>query len=461
MWIDRHLPALRERPLYGFGLALLLTVGAIALRLFLPDLPPFLTLYPAVLLSAFVGGRWPGMLAMVIGAVAAAYLFLGPAHGFALSSWDITALIGFVLVSSLIIFVVDLLDQAVWRLHRERKVLAEEQVALRRERQRIGLAVQSARLGLWELAPPDRMIWYPSYYALLGLDPETDVPSLTRFYAMVHPDDLAKVKAAYDGARSGKHVGEYEYRLIRPDGTVIWIAEHTAFYDMGATLHGVSQDVTGRKQAEERIRTLLREIAHRVKNQYTVILGMARETGKQITDAEEFQRTFAARLMSMSRSHDLLLEAGFAGATVRDLVDAQLTQFGVGERCTLKGPDLLLTPLATQYLGIALHELATNAVKHGAFRTSEGEVSVEWSLSRQDSAAVFTFKWSERGVSVATPPTGKGFGRTVLERIAPTALQGTASWTFGPEGLNWVLTAPDAVVARTVPPEEEAIGNRQ
>jgi PAS domain S-box-containing protein len=453
MWIDRHLPALRERPLYGFGLALLLTTGAVVLRLLLPDLPPFLTLYPAVLLSAFVGGRWPGMLAMVIGAIAAWYLFLGPQHGFALTSWDAAALVGFVMVSSLIIFVVDLLDQAVWRLHRERKALAEEQVALRRERQRMRLAVQSARLGLWELALPDRVRWYPSFYELLGLDPESSEPSLTRFYAMVHPDDLVKVKAAYDGARSGKHVGEYEYRLRRPDGTLIWIAEHTAFYDMGATLHGVSQDITDRKEAEERIRTLLREIAHRVKNQYTVILGMARETGKQTTDAEDFQTTFAARLMSMSRSHDLLLEAGFAGATVRDLVTTQLTQFGVGERCTLTGPDLVLTPLATQYLGIALHELATNAVKYGVFRTNEGEVAVEWGLSpNDDGAPIFTFKWSECGVSVASP-TGKGFGRTVLERIAPAALQGTASWTFGPDGMSWVLTAPDAVIARAAPDE--------
>src|SRR5262245_48657188 len=190
MWIDRHLPALRERPLYGFGLSLLLTAGAICLRLLLPDLPPFLTLYPAVLLSAFVGGRWPGILAMLIGAIGAWYLFLAPARSFTLNSWDVAALVGFVTVSSLIIFVIDLLDQAVWRLHRERKALAEEQVALRRERQRMRLAVQSARLGLWELALPDRVNWYPSFYALLGLDPESDPPSLARFFAMVHPDDV-------------------------------------------------------------------------------------------------------------------------------------------------------------------------------------------------------------------------------------------------------------------------------
>jgi two-component sensor histidine kinase len=191
-----------------------------------------------------------------------------------------------------------------------------------------------------------------------------------------------------------------------------------------------------------------------------VILGMARETGKQIAGAEEFQTTFAARLMSMSRSHDLLLEAGFAGATVRDLVDTQLTQFGVGQRCTLEGPDLLLTPLATQYLGIALHELSTNAVKYGAFRTSRGEVFVEWSLSRgADKTPIFTFKWRELGANVAAPPTGKGFGRTVLERIAPSALGGTASWTFGPAEIAWVLTAPDAVVARAVAPEEVRVSS--
>src|SRR5262249_52358859 len=102
MWIDRHLPALRERPLYGFGLALLLPTGAIGLRLLMPDLPPFLPLYPAVLLSAFVGGRWPGMLAMVIGAIGAWYLFLGPVRGFTLTEWDAAALAGFLIVSSLI-----------------------------------------------------------------------------------------------------------------------------------------------------------------------------------------------------------------------------------------------------------------------------------------------------------------------------------------------------------------------
>ncbi|TIW77738.1 MAG: sensor histidine kinase, partial [Mesorhizobium sp.] len=127
----------------------------------------------------------------------------------------------------------------------------------------------------------------------------------------------------------------------------------------------IARDITSAKESEERIRMLMREVNHRVKNQYAVILSMIRETNKRSGSPDVFEKQVRERIMALSRSHDLLVSADWKGATVADLLLAQAKPFGREDAIGLHGPALVLTPNAVQYLGIAFHELCTNSAKYG------------------------------------------------------------------------------------------------
>lgn len=201
----------------------------------------------------------------------------------------------------------------------------------------------------------------------------------------------------------------------------------------------IARDITQQKENERRIKELMREVNHRVKNQFAVILSMIRETRGHSTSPEEFERRTRERIMALSRSHDLLVKEDWRGATVSDLLTDHLRGFGAETRVKLTGPLLTLRPMAVQYLGMAIHELATNAVKYGALSDGAGSIDVSWWVSEHNE---FIFCWSERSSSTAKVASRSGFGTTVLGQIAPRAVSGKAVTTIGPQSLRWVLTAP-------------------
>ena len=209
----------------------------------------------------------------------------------------------------------------------------------------------------------------------------------------------------------------------------------------------IARDITHRKETEKRINTLMGELSHRVKNQYAVILSMMRETGKRAGSLEEFDHIVRERVMALSRSHDLLISGNWVGATLSDLVFAQLEAFSSKDVLVVDGPPILLSPTAVQYLGMAFHELATNAAKYGALSKSDGRVEVTWQTTKD---ARLQLKWRELNCE-AVAPTSRGFGSTVLERIAPAAVSGTGRIGFEEGCLTWTLDAPiKAVEAASV-----------
>jgi two-component sensor histidine kinase len=131
-----------------------------------------------------------------------------------------------------------------------------------------------------------------------------------------------------------------------------------------------------------------------------------------------------------------------------DLVRSQVGHYGEpgGGRVEMSGPDLLLTPVAAQYLGMALHELATNAAKYGALLVPTGKVRIEWRLAGPTDARRLQMSWVESGGAPVSPPKSAGFGRLVVERMAAEALQGEVTLEFPREGLRWFLDA-DATAA--------------
>jgi len=398
---------------------------AVIIKLVLPGLPPFLTLFPAVLLSAFVGGKVVGGVALIVCTLAGSYFasISSPELG---HRWQIASIVGFVVAGGLIVFVVGLLDTSVQRLQRER--------------QRLNVALRAGNAAIWEIFPDGRTYWDENFYALVGLPKRSEPPSSEEFLNMVHPEDRERMAQARRSMSAGTTPeSDDEYRIIRPDGSIVWLANHRTWINAnGRYFIGFTQDITQRKATQKQIKMLMGEVAHRVKNQYAVILAMVRETNNQSRTKDEMEFLVTSRIQALSRSHDLLVHGNWEGADLRELVTNQIEAFGMTDRLNVEGPDIRLSPNAAQYLGLAIHELATNATKHGAFAVTEGRVHFGWTLHE----GAFKAEWRELNVPIGSQSTVRGFGSKVLERLTPAALGGSGGVSFPASGLVWTIECP-------------------
>lgn len=215
-------------------------------------------------------------------------------------------------------------------------------------------------------------------------------------------------------------------------------------------LYGTAVEITERKLGEQRLRFLMREVTHRSKNMLAVIQAMARQTAIASDTVPEFLNRFGQRLQSLSASQDLVVDVPGAGVPIDILIRSQLGHAvdAVGDRITLAGPRLVLSGDATQHLGLALHELSTNAVKYGALSNDEGRVSIEWSLDGSGLGAddCFRMRWREAGGPPVSRPSRRGFGQVVIERTVGRALQGEVDLDYAESGLVWSLKAPARAV---------------
>jgi two-component sensor histidine kinase len=210
-------------------------------------------------------------------------------------------------------------------------------------------------------------------------------------------------------------------------------------------LVNVVADVTDRKISEEHIHFVMREMTHRAKNLLAVVQAMAQQTGRTAHTFEDFQKRFGQRLQGLAASHDILVLQDWQGAPLADLVRDQLAPFVEPARIEVSGPDILINPKAAEAIGLALHELATNAVKYGALSNSVGRIAISWGFENQGTVMQeLRLSWVERGGPAITTPSHKGFGYRVFERFVTRALNGKMTMDFPPEGLNWQLIVPTA-----------------
>jgi PAS domain S-box-containing protein len=202
----------------------------------------------------------------------------------------------------------------------------------------------------------------------------------------------------------------------------------------------VAQDVTDRKAHEEQVKFLMHEVKHRAKNMLGLVQVIARQTAAG--NPEDFVRRFTERIQALAANQDLLGRNKKQGADLEDLVRAQLAHFAdlVGSRIAVHGPKLRLNAAAVQAIGLALHELATNAGKYGALSVDAGRVDVRWRLEGN----TFMMNWSERDGPPISPPKRRGFGSTVLDSMAKLSVGGEVQLDYAPPGLMWGLTCPAA-----------------
>jgi two-component sensor histidine kinase len=196
---------------------------------------------------------------------------------------------------------------------------------------------------------------------------------------------------------------------------------------------------------------VMRELSHRTKNLLAVIVAMVRQTARSSSDVAVLQAQLIQRLQSLSASHDLLVAEDWTGASLEELIRAVLQPFigSSSEALECRGQPVFVNATAAQNLGLALHELATNAAKYGALSTSSGRVRITWSFEPDAEGTLrLLLIWEERGGPRVAPPTVKGFGHVVIERVVGQALSADVEYQFLPDGLRWSIALPLEFVVR-------------
>jgi PAS domain S-box-containing protein len=313
---------------------------------------------------------------------------------------------------------------------------------LREREADLQLAQDAANLGRWSWdLRTDELSWTDRCKALFGLSQE-GTTTYAMFMAALHPGDREKVDGAVKAAIRDRADYDVEMRSLWPDGSLHWIASKGRVYFEGGApsrMVGVAFDITSRKQAEEQMSYALREVDHRAKNLLSLVQAIARQTARTETPGE-FVELFSERLRGLAASHDLLVGNRWKGVALMDLARSQLAHFkdALGSRVRLKGPAVELNASAAQTIGMAIHELATNAAKYGALKNDSGAVVIDWSMEGER----FVMSWSEQGGPPVATPARKGFGQTVLVRMAQDALDAEVSLDYKPAGLEWRMACP-------------------
>src|SRR5712672_2781705 len=264
-------------------------------------------------------------------------------------------------------------------------------------------------------------------------------------YDITHPDERDRDREPLRRLVAGEStVFDVEKRYIRKDGNAVWARTTVNVIrdESGRPLRNtaVILDITERKEREVKEHLLMREINHRAKNMLSVVDAIAHQTAAK--NPEDFVERFSERIQALSANQDLLVRNEWRGVDDEDLVRAQLAHFAdlVGSRIAVRGRKLHLNAAAAQAIGLALHELATNAGKYGALSTDSGRVEVCWETDR----GTFTMSWTERDGPPVSAPKRRGFGTTVLEAMAKRSVDGTVDLDYAPSGVTWRLTCPTA-----------------
>ena len=267
------------------------------------------------------------------------------------------------------------------------------------------------------------------------------------FQDITHPDDLAadlaNVQRMLDGQCDSYSM---EKRYICKDGSARWVnltvgCERKADGAIDYFISAV-EDIAARKSAEARNALLMAEVNHRAKNLLAVVQAVARQTARS-DDPATFLDRLIKRIASLTASHDLLVKDQWQGVDLLDLVRSQLDHFRslFDARVSFDGPALRLGAVSAQAIGMALHELATNAGKYGALSNAEGRVRISWTLSDTPDNA-FEMAWIEENGPEVVVPRKPGFGQTVIVNMAERAVGGRAELAYLKSGVKWTLAAP-------------------
>lgn len=325
-------------------------------------------------------------------------------------------------------------------VHADVTTLRSAEAALATSDARLRLAQEAVGIGDWEWLPhAQRLVLSARTLGILGFDPAEGQPRLAAVLRRILPADRAGVlRAARTALKAGLLRHEFRVALPGPDGAMrtAWVVARASAIDVqdgvGPHLIGVVHDVTERKEAEEYVAMLAHEAEHRAKNAMALVLGLIRMS--DATDGEGMREALQGRVLALSRTVALLGRDKWRGAPLRRLVEQELAPYrgGDGARAEISGPPVMLDAAAAEALSIPLHELATNAAKHGALSRRGGRVAVSWTV--RDGEVRFT--WTERGgPPVEGPPARRGFGSELIRMAFEGRLGGSVAERWEPGGM--------------------------
>ena len=260
------------------------------------------------------------------------------------------------------------------------------------------------------------------------------------------PTALEQVEAAFGGrSESGS-----EIRYRRKDGSVFWAALFISPVrdGSGAVVQHFASfvDLTKHKQEQVKSIVMIDELNHRVKNTLSTVQSIVWQALRKASDPEVIRDSIESRLFALSRSHDLLTRENWEGAGLLDLLKEAMEPFvvagGRAERIVIAGNNIRISPKAALALGIAFHELATNAVKYGAFSNEAGSIRIAWKIEPTSEGNRLVLHWHEKDGPPVTPPSRKGFGSQVIERGLALELDGTVHLDYRADGLVCTINVP-------------------
>jgi PAS domain S-box-containing protein len=327
---------------------------------------------------------------------------------------------------------------------------------LRESEQRRSVALAAGQMGSWDWDIENgECNWDAGQYRIFGVDPENFKLTYDNIRPLIHPEDVQRIEGLVAGGIADKATFQTEARIIRPNGELRWCICAAAM-TMNAEgrvvrVSGVTVDITDRKEAEERQALLAREVDHRARNALAVTQSIV-----HLTRASNIKGYIAAvngRIGALSRAHALLSESRWQGADLATLIDDELAPYGISgaAKIEVSGPAISLEPATAQILALALHELATNAVKYGALSSPSGMVDVSWEL---DSGNLI-LQWIETGGPPTKAPSSRGFGTKLITATCETQLGGNTKFGWLPQGLHCTLSVP--ISDKLAEPERNAI----
>lgn len=309
---------------------------------------------------------------------------------------------------------------------------------LRRTRDALRLATQASKLGwgTWNFATGETA-WDDRAREIIGLD-ETET-AISDWIARVHPTEREKVETEIEASWRDRRPFDLEYGVVHPDGVERKVHGTGDFQPVEGddAVHGTGlvRDVTDLRRWEESQRLLIGELNHRVKNMLAVLQSIARQTQRSTSDVDAFIEAFEHRIQALASAHDILTRRQWSSADLEEIVRAALDTFAESDgRSHVSGPRVALGPDATISFAMAMHELATNALKYGALSVPDGHVDVVWKIT-DDRKVVF--EWIESGGPEVEPPKRQGFGTRLLERSIARELEAGVRVEYRKSGYYW------------------------
>lgn len=327
--------------------------------------------------------------------------------------------------------------------------------------ERYRLIVENARDYVIILSDPDNIItgWLPGADAILGWSQEEMIGRSVA--AIFTPEDQERGAPAHEirTAMANGVAPDVRWHSAKNGRRVFLDGQMIAMYQPSGELQGflkIGQDVTERKRNEERRTILLSELQHRVRNVLAIVGALVKRTDSSIS-TPEFQTILTGRIHAMARTQALLTRGAGVGVDVAGIVRDELTAQGIeGSGIAIRGPETVLAPRAAEVLTLAIHELATNALKYGSLHEPSGRLDVSWTTSMHGVERWFDFLWAETGYAVRPSTSGrKGFGTELITRRVPYELQGEGRLDFEADGLRCRISFPlkeaESVLQTSIP----------